>query len=315
MTVPSPHPPHFLGGKRYAAFGPFLRDRFGGRVQRIAIDGGFTCPTRDGTRDSGGCLYCDAEGARAGHVDPELPVAEQLQHGIAAAQRRRKVERFIAYFQAFTNTYAEPEVLRTLYDQGLSDPRVVALAIGTRPDCLDDAVLDLLDGYNQKTYLWLEVGLQSMKDSTLRAMHRGHTVADFTRAAKRLREREIRFVAHVILGLPGDDTEDMLRAADLLNDSGAWGVKIHNLYIDKNAPLAQAYRNGTVQILERAAYLDLVAEFLSRLSPDILVHRLVGQAPRGRLIAPEWCLDKPKLLNDLDRMMEERSLWQGVAQA
>ena len=310
-----PHFPPFPTGRRYAALGPALRRLFGGRTERIALDAGFTCPTRDGTRGRGGCLYCDAGGSRAASVQPREPVREQLARGIERALARGRAKRFIAYFQAFTNTYGDPSMLRYVYEEGLGDPRVVGLAVGTRPDCLGDAVLDVLDEFASRTFLWLEMGLQSTRDATLEAMRRGHTVADFTEAAERLRARGLRWVGHAIFGLPGDSREDMLAGAPLLNRLGAWGVKVHNLYVDRDAPLAAAWRRGEIRALEREEYLDLVAEFLARLSPDILIHRLVGQAPRSRLLAPRWCLDKQSFLRDLDALLEKRGLAQGSSLA
>ena len=309
-----PHVPLlFPGGKRYRGLGPALREIFGERLQRIPISAGFTCPTRDGTVGHGGCLFCDAGGAGAEFAQTGLPVREQVAHGIAQALKGRiGAQKFVAYFQAFTNTYAEPERLRALYEAGLSDPRVVALAIGTRPDCLPEAVLDVLEEFSARTFLWVEIGLQSTRNETLRAFGRGHTVEAFVDAAERLRRRGIRFLGHVILGLPGDTAEDMLAGADLLSRAGAWGVKIHNLYVDAHSPLAERYRRGEIPLMDRAEYLDRVVRFLERLDPAIVVHRVLGQAPRNRLLAPRWCLDRDPFLLDLDRLLEERQTHQGA---
>ncbi|HUT24132.1 MAG TPA: TIGR01212 family radical SAM protein [Sumerlaeia bacterium] len=306
-----PPMPPFPGGKRYAALGPALRGIFGQRVRRVPLDAGFTCPTRDGTLGTGGCLYCDAEGSRAARVDPDLPAREQLRRGIERELGTARAGLFIAYFQAFTSTYAPPEALRAAYEEGLSDPRVAAMAIGARPDCLAEPILDVLADFAHRTFLWVEVGLQSARDATLEAVCRGHSVADFIDAARRLRARGLRFCAHVIFGLPGDGRDDMLAAAPLLNDLGAWGVKLHNLYIHKHSPMAQLWRRGEAPLLPRDEYLELVVEFLARLSPDVLIHRLVGEAPRNRLLAPEWTKDKRGFLNDLDRRLAALDLWQG----
>ncbi|MBN1867144.1 TIGR01212 family radical SAM protein [Candidatus Sumerlaeota bacterium] len=301
----------FPGGRRHAALGPALRERFGCRVMRIPLDAGFTCPTRDGTLATGGCLYCDAGGARAARVDPTLPIGQQLARGISNAIDKRLAQKFIAYFQAFTNTYAPVETLRKTYEEGLGDPRVVAMAVGTRPDCLDSPARDLLREFNERTFLWLEVGLQSANDETLRTVRRCHSVAQWEEAVGHLRRLDIRFCAHVIFGLPGDSPDDMLRAAELLNETGAWGVKIHNLYIDRESPMAELYRKGEIGLLSREEYMDLAIEFLARLSPSILIHRLVGEAPPDRLLAPDWAGDKQGFLKDLDSRMASLDVWQG----
>ena len=285
---------------------------FGGKVRRIALDAGFTCPVRDGSRGTGGCLYCDAVGARARYVQPELSVREQLALGIAGCvERNLEAERFVAYFQAYTNTYAPAKQLRALYEEGLSDSRVVGMAIATRPDCLPDDVLDVLEEFSQRTFLWVEIGLQSSRDTTLQAMKRGHSVEEFVQAAERLRARGIRFCSHVILGLPGDTPEDFWAAARILNESGAWGAKIHNLYIDRDAPLAREWEAGRVSLMTLEEYAEAVAEFLAWLSPHILIHRLAGEAPRGRLLAPKWAGHKRAFLRRLDQLLKERDLYQG----
>lgn len=316
--------PSFPGGKRYAAAGPALRQIFGGRVQRIALDGGFTCPTRDGSLGNAGCLYCDADGARARHLDPVLPVAEQLQRGVATAGQimahgkqinlaanASPITRFIAYFQAYTNTYAPPAELRRIYEQSLSDERVVGMAISTRPDCLSESVLDVLEEFSRRTFLWVEVGIQSKRNATLAAIERGHDVEAYIDAASRLRARGIRFCAHLIFGLPGDSPEDMMGAAELLNETHAWGVKVHNLYVDKHSRLAKIFEEGKLRLLERREYLDLLIEFLARLSPGILIHRFLGSLSPDRLLAPAWSSQKTQMLNDLDRLLKEGTAWQG----
>jgi hypothetical protein len=280
-------------------------------MRRIPIHAGFTCPTRDGTLGTRGCLYCDAGGSRAARARPALPIREQIAKGIEPIARREPSARFIAYFQAFTNTYAPPEQLRATYEEALGDNRVAALAIGTRPDCLSEPVLDVLEALSRRTYLWVEVGLQSACDATLRAVGRGHTVAQFAEAVERLRRRSLRFLAHVILGLPGDSRGDMMRSAELLNSVGAWGVKIHNLYINRESPIAEAWERGEIPVLGEDEYLDLLVEYLTRLSPAILVHRLVGETPRERLLAPQWCADKQTFLRELDRRFEQLGTWQG----
>jgi hypothetical protein len=293
------------------ALSPALRRLFGGRTYRAALDIGFSCPNRDGTVATGGCLFCDAGGSRAAYVEPDTPIREQIRKGIARAQRRHGDTRVIAYFQAFSGTHGPLAILRSACRTVLEEAPVVAVAIATRPDCLPDEMLEFLNQLNQKTFLWIEMGLQTSNDYTLRAMHRGHDVETFVKSAAKLKQNGIRLVAHVVAGLPGDSAEDTLRCADILNDLDAWGVKLHNLYIDKHSPLAGLWHAGEIEVLEEAQYLAIAKDFLLRLSPDILIHRLVGHAPPDRHLAPEWCLEKQKFLRQLETTMRAEAAMQG----
>lgn len=305
-------PALFPGGRRYRALSPELRALFGGPVWRVPLDAGFSCPTRDGAAGTGGCRYCDAGGARSAAVEPALPVAEQLARGIARLRGRGgEGARFIAYLQAFTNTYAPPERLERVYAEALGDSRVAALAVATRPDCLSEPVLDVLERVARRTFLWVEVGLQSTSDVALAEARRGHDVAAFADAARRLRARGIRFVTHLIFGLPGDTPAGMLAAGPLLGHLGTWGVKVHQLYVDREAAWAEEWRGGRLPMLLREEYVDLVVGFLERLPGEVVVHRLMGEAPRERLLAPGWCADKPAFLRALDDAMAARATWQG----
>lgn len=319
--------PGFPGDRRYHALGPALRGIFGGRARRVPLDAGFTCPNRDGALGTGGCLYCDEEGARAAQVPPAKEVGVQLREGIERIRRSSDTtSRFIAYLQSYTNTYAPAEkgrldgpwqvaLLRDLFDQATSHPDVVALAIGTRPDCLPEVVLDVLEAKSREIFLWVEMGLQSIRDATLADMHRGHDAACFLDAARRLRARSLRFVGHVIFGLPGDTEADMLAAADWLNRAEAWGVKIHHLFIDRRSPLAAQYAAEPFPLLSREQHVDLVAGFLARLRPDIVVHRLMGQTPEPYLVGPEWTQDKNGFLRALEKKMETKDIRQGCQMA
>lgn len=297
---------------RYNSFNVHLRQRFGGRVHRVAIDAGFGCPNRDGTKARGGCLYCDADGSRAGYVEPALTIRRQLEDGMKRMQRRFAAGKFIAYFQAFSNTYAPVPKLRALYDQALFDPgRIVGLSIGTRPDCVTPEVLDLLEEYNERTYLWVEYGLESANQKTLDAQNRADTIEQWAAVVRESRRRGLRVAAHVIAGLPGDSHDDLMRAADLMNECGVCGVKIHNLYISRRAPLARLYEARPFPLLSREDYIALVCDFLARLHPEILIHRLMGEASRADLIAPDWCLDKTAFLRALDAELDRRNIRQG----
>ncbi|GLI37655.1 TIGR01212 family radical SAM protein [Geobacter hydrogenophilus] len=298
--------------RRYTAFADELRRVFGCRVQRISVDAGFTCPNRDGTAGTGGCIFCGGKGSGSFGIRPELSVTHQLLHGKDFLARRYGAAKFLAYFQAYSNTYAPVERLRLLYDEALAVPDVAGLIVGTRPDCLPSEVLDLLAGYARRTYFWLELGLQSPLDRTLISLNRGHDFASFVDAVARSRERGIRVCAHVILGLPGESREEMVATAEILNGLGVEGVKLHQLHVMKGTVLEEMYRQGEGRCLERDAYVDIVCDFLARLDPRIVIHRLVGDAPADQLVAPDWSLRKGEVLDAVDAELERRGTRQGA---
>ncbi|AAR33699.1 TIGR01212 family radical SAM protein [Geobacter sulfurreducens] len=298
--------------RRYNAFSDELRRVFGCRVQRVSVDAGFTCPNRDGTTGLGGCIFCGGRGSGSFGIRPELGVADQLAHGMTYLSRRYGAEKFLAYFQSYSNTYAPVERLRLLYDEALSVPGVAGLIVGTRPDCLPPEVIDLLAEYARSTYFWLELGMQTSHDRTLALLNRGHDAASFQDAADRCRRRGIRLCAHVILGLPGETDADMLETAMMLNGVGIDGVKLHHLHVMKDTPLEVMYRQGAVGCLGRDDYVGLVCDFLERLDPRIVVHRLVGDAPADHLVAPAWTLEKSAVLAAIDEEFIRRDSRQGA---
>ena len=295
----------------YNSFTRHLKETFGCRVYKISVDAGFTCPTRDGSKGTEGCLYCDEEGSRAAYCDPEKSIPEQVSEGIAFVKRRYNAEKFIAYFQPYTNTYAPVATLKSLYDQALDHENIIGLSIGTRPDCVDEAVLDLLSTYNDHYYMWIEYGLQSACNKTLEWLNRGHDVKSFVRAVELTQKRSIRICAHVILGLPHESGEEMFRSADLLSALGVDGVKIHSLYIARNAPIAQCYNRGEIELLTLDQYVDTVIAYLERLKPEILIHRVTGEAPAAKMIAPEWARNKLHVINLIGKRMREKGIYQG----
>ncbi len=296
----------------YNAFSRHLKETFGCRVHRVAVDAGFTCPVRNGTKSIHGCLYCDEAGSRAGYCEPELPVPEQVRRGISAMKTRFNARKFIVYFQPYTNTYAPVDTLKKIYEEALAAHEdVIGMAIGTRPDCVTDAVLDLLEEYHRSWYLWLEYGLQSARDHTLQIINRGHTVEEFEDAVVRTHQRDIRVCAHVILGLPGESTDDMLASADVLNDLEVEGVKIHHLYISRHAEIVNLYEAGELRVFTLEEYVDLVCDYLERLSPDILIHRLMGEARPGELIAPVWSARKTYIIQLIQKELKRRGTHQG----
>jgi radical SAM protein (TIGR01212 family) len=300
-----------MEAKRYNLFSERLKERFGGRVHKISVDAGFSCPNRGGTRRLPGCLFCDPGGSGATGIERHLPVAQQLEQGKEVMRRKYKAQHFLAYFQPFSNTFAPVEQLRALYDAALAVSDVVGLAVGTRPDCLPGEVLDLLADYHRRTYFWLELGLQSTHDPTLAFLRRGHDYAAFLAAYGEAKKRGLRVCVHVILGLPGEGREAMLATAAEMARLKVDGIKIHLLHVLKGTPLGDLYELGEIPVLEQAEYVTLAADFLARLHPDTLVHRLTGDGPRESLLAPLWSLNKWEVLNAIDDELRRRDLRQG----
>jgi radical SAM protein (TIGR01212 family) len=288
-----------------------LRGRFGHKVYRVTIDAGFTCPNVDGTVAVGGCVYCDNRSFSPNRRLPRSTIQEQVARGVAALRKRYGAERFIAYFQAATNTYAPPQKLRHLYDQALAHPDVIGLAIGTRPDCVPDPILDLIQEYARNRYVCLELGLQTVHDRSLDWMNRGHHMDAFYDAVARCQGRNLDLCAHVILGLPGESHDDMMETARVLASLPVQAVKIHNLHVVKDTPLADQYARGAVCLVSRDEYVRTVCDFLEHLRPEMVIHRLSGDAPPDYLVAPDWCLDKPALLRAIRAELEARDSWQG----
>ncbi len=299
-----------MHAKRYNQFSEELKRVFGCRVHRISVDAGFTCPNRDGSVGSGGCLFCSDRGSGSFGIARGETIAAQLELGKEVMVRKYKAKKFIAYFQPYSNTYAPVETLRTLYDAALQVEEIVGLIVGTRPDCLPDDVLELLAEYHRRTWFWLELGLQSPVDRTLAAIDRGHDLATFLAAARRVKGLGIRLCVHVILGLPGESREEMLATPALLNDLGVDGVKIHLLHVNRGTRLAEMYERGKLILPEREEYVGLVCDFLERLGPRIFIQRLTGDGGKD-LVAPAWSAAKFEVLNAIDDELERRGTRQG----
>jgi len=299
-----------LPTKRYTTFTDELRLRFGCRVQRVSLDAGFTCPNRDGNIGTGGCSFCNERGAAAVGVPVELPLAGQLERSKAYLRSKFHAESFLAYFQAYSNTYAPLATLRMLYETALCDQDVVGLIIGTRPDCLPDPVLELLGELHRRTYLWLELGMQTMHDRTLQAINRGHNHACFVTAVRRCQSAGLRVCAHLILGLPGESRDEMLESAQELNRLGVDGVKLHHLHVLKGSQFEEDYRNGRLQLMDREEYVELLCDVLEVLDPRIMIHRLMGDG-RSELVAPDWSRRKLEVLNRIDATLKKRDSRQG----
>ncbi|MEW5724880.1 MAG: TIGR01212 family radical SAM protein [Thermodesulfobacteriota bacterium] len=287
----------------------YLRDRYSLSVARIALDAGLTCPNRDGTLSSEGCLFCDAKGSGTGAAARGLSLAEQVRLGLARTGRR--ADRFILYFQSFTNTYAPPDKLEEMWDLCLADDNIVGLAVGTRPDCLPDQVLDLLAEYDRSKEVWLELGLQSASDRTLRRINRGHGVEDFARAARRAMDRGLRVLAHVIIGLPGEGEAEVVSTARFIAGLGLFGVKVHSLYVSRGTGLERLLASGLYECLSREEFVRRTVSFLENIPPATVVHRLTGDPDPQTLVAPAWCLEKNTTLEMIRKRLAELNTWQG----
>ena len=298
--------------KRYRDFNTYLKEIFGERVQKISLDAGLGCPNRDGTISRKGCIFCDRRGSGTGTlINHGLSIAQQIAEAKGFIQKRYKARKFIAYFQSFTNTYAPLSQLKTLYDKALIHKDMVGLSVATRPDCVDREILTLLSSYQAGHLVWLEYGLQSSHDKTLKLINRGHDVACFEQSVLMADEYSINICAHIILGLPGEDREMMLQTARFLSNLPIRGVKIHLLYVVKETPLSELYHKKGFRCLERKEYANLVVDFLELLPPDMVIQRLTGDPIQSELVAPLWAKEKQVNLKLIQTTLERRKTWQG----
>lgn len=299
-------------GKRYHSLNYFLRSKFKEKVFKISLDGGFSCPNRDGTISSGGCLFCSEQGSGDYAGDRNLSIHDQFESIKEMMAKKWKNGKYIAYFQAYTNTYGPIEVLKAKYMEALQEEGVVALAIATRPDCLGEEVLDLLQEINKKVYVWIELGLQTTNEETAKKINRGYKNQVFEEAIRGLKSRNIDFVVHSIFGLPGETKEDILKTVDYIAHCGARGVKFHLLHLMKETKLVSLYENGELEFLSQETYIELICKAIAMIPEDMVVHRLTGDAPRDLLIGPMWSLKKWEVLNAIDKAMEENDYYQGM---
>lgn len=299
-------------GRRYFPLNLYFQQKFGERVQKISLDGGFTCPNVDGTVAIGGCTFCDNRAFSPSRRVKRDAIASQIQRGIDRLRRRYKNEKFIAYFQPATNTYGSLDKLRLLWETALEDERIVGLIIGTRPDCVPDDVLDLVDEFAERTYVSLELGVQTMHDASLEWMNRGHGHAVSMEAMQRVAGRKFEVSLHIMLGLPGESHEMMMETAQQVAEWHPAGVKIHNLYAVEKTKLADQVRAGEVQLMELEEYIEVLADFLEFLPPNVVIERISGDAPPSNLVAPAWCSRKGSIISALDAILEKRDSCQGA---
>lgn len=298
-------------GLRYYSYNRYLRAHFGGRVQKVSIDAGFTCPNVDGSVTTGGCTFCDNRSFSPSRRIKRQAILDQINEGIRRLKLRYKCNQFLAYFQPATNTYAAVDKLRSIYWAALEHPDIVGMAIGTRPDCVADDVLDLLEELAQETYLTVEYGIQTLHEKSLEWMNRGHGYDVFPDAVARSKGRGFEICAHVIVGLPGEDHNDIMATAEAMAGQELDAIKIHNLYAVKNTKLGEQVTSGEVQLMGRDEYVSTAVDFIERLPPSVVIERITGDAPGDYFIGPEWCLDKSRVLIEIQEEFERRDTWQG----
>ncbi len=288
--------------KRYNNLNDFLKNKFGERVLKICIDGGFTCPNRDGTCGAGGCIFCGERGSGE-HLSAD--------QNIVAPRATQEANKFIAYFQNFSNTYADIEILKSKYDEALQTPQIVALAVATRPDCINEDVVKLLKSYSDKYYVYVELGLQTSNDETAKFINRGYTSDVFTKAVKILNRYEIDVVTHIMVGLPNETIDDVKNTVEFINKHNIQGLKIHSTYVIKNTKLCELYEQGKYTPLTLEEYIESATYVITHISQDVIIHRISGDAPRDLLVAPEWNLHKKWIINGITKKLIEDDLWQG----
>lgn len=295
--------------ERYKHLNKYLKDKFGERTLKICIDGGFTCPNRDGLVGTGGCIFCSERGS-GDHIKSVVEISTQVQNYFKTYKAKR-ANKFIAYFQNFTNTYADLNTLKSKYDSALIDDRIVALAVATRPDCVTEDICKLLKSYTNKYYVWVELGLQTSNNVTGTIINRGYSSEDFTKAVSLLNKYNIDVVTHIMVGLPNESLDDLKATVDFINLHNIQGLKIHSTYVVKNTVLEKMLNDVSYVPITLEYYLECVSYILTHISPNIIIHRVSGDAPKDLLIAPTWNSHKKWIINGLDKLLRSQDLWQG----
>ena len=309
--TPVAKPTFWNNAKRYYDLKSYWINRFGCRVHKLPIDAGFTCPNRDGSVAAGGCVYCDGWGSGLRQAGPLPSVGDQIRRGMIFYRQRGKTEKFIAYFQTFTNTYAPVETLRALYDEALAEEDVIGLSIGTRPDCVPDETLALIRSYAERHHVWLEFGIQSIHDRTLQTINRGHNAAAFRDAVRRASGGPILICVHIIVGLPGETRDEILETARAIAELPVQGIKIHSLLALQGTALGESFKRGEVTPMTREAYVGTVCDILEILPPGMVIQRLTADGYRDIFLGPAWAGNKIAVLNAINRELETRDSWQG----
>ena len=297
--------------KHYNDFSSWLRQKLVCKVQKISIDAGFSCPNRDGTTGTGGCIFCDNRAFSPAYCMGNKNVGRQMEDGISFFKRKYKDMKYLAYFQAFTNTYASVEKLKSLYEEALSVEDVAGIVIGTRPDCIDDDILDYLESLNRQTFMIVEYGIESTDNAILSRINRGHTFECSVKAIERTKERNIYVGGHVILGLPGETPKDNIREAEMLNNTRLDILKLHQLQVVKNTRLAEEYQESPFKLYSIKEYIELVAQFIQHTRKDMILDRFISQSPAEMLIAPKWGIKNYEFANMLDNYLMKNNIYQG----
>ena len=295
--------------ERYRKLNNYLKEKFGERTLKICVDGGFTCPNRDRTCGTGGCIFCGERGSGE-HINGTISIRKQVENYFQS-YRAQRANKFIVYFQNFTNTYDSIENLKAKYDSALIDDRIVGIAIATRPDCVNEDVVRLLRSYSDRYYIWVELGLQTSNDDTGKFLNRCYSSHDFTKAVDILNKYHIDVVAHIMVGLPNESFDDLKNTVSFLNCHHLQGLKIHSTYVTKDTPLAILYGTGAYEPISLEDYLSSLVYVLTHVSPDLVIHRISGDSPKDLLIAPSWNSHKKLVLNGIDKILLEDDLWQG----
>lgn len=292
--------------RRFYSLNDFFKDEFKDKIFKVSLDGGFTCPNRDGKVAHGGCIFCSDAGSGEFAGNRRKSIAEQIDDQLEFLKDKVKDKKVIAYFQNFTNTYGDVEYLREIYYEALNHPKVLGLAIGTRPDCIEDDTLELLKEINEKHFFWIELGLQTIDDKVAKIINRGYPLSTYIETSKKLKDSGIKFVTHMIVGLPTEEREDILNTAKCIVQSGAWGIKIHSLHIIKGTPLERLYNDKKFKVFTLDEYVDIVVTILKLLPDKMVVHRVTGDGKKDEVVEPKWSLNKRKVLNEIEKELKKR---------
>ncbi|MGL4861846.1 MAG: TIGR01212 family radical SAM protein [Cetobacterium sp.] len=292
--------------RRFYSLNDFFKDKFKDKIFKVSLDGGFTCPNRDGKVAHGGCIFCSDAGSGEFAGNRRKSIIEQIDEQLEFLKDKVKDKKVIAYFQNFTNTYGDVEYLREIYYEALNHPKVLGLAIGTRPDCIEDDTLELLKEINEKHFFWIELGLQTIDDKVAKIINRGYPLSTYIETSKKLKDSGIKFVTHMIVGLPTEEREDILNTAKCIVQSGAWGIKVHSLHIIKGTPLERLYNDKKFKVFTLDEYVDIVVTILKLLPDKMVVHRVTGDGKKDEVVEPKWSLNKRKVLNEIEKELKKR---------
>lgn len=292
--------------RRFYSLNDFFKDEFKDKIFKVSLDGGFTCPNRDGKVAHGGCIFCSDAGSGEFAGNRRKSITEQIDEQLEFLKDKVKDKKVIAYFQNFTNTYGDVDYLREIYYEALNHPKVLGLAIGTRPDCIEDDTLELLKEINEKHFFWIELGLQTIDDKVAKIINRGYPLSTYLETTKKLKDSGIKFVTHMIVGLPTEEREDILNTARCIVQSGAWGIKIHSLHIIKGTPLERLYNDTKFKVFTLDEYVDIVVTILKLLPDKMVVHRVTGDGKKDEVVEPKWSLNKRKVLNEIEKELKKR---------